>query len=149
MKKFSVLILFLLLFSIPISSQERSKDFGLFIKMDRTSHFGLLYNISCSISIRPSLYFRISDSITESYVGRLCVLYNFKNSEPDNFYAGPNITYVSYEDLTFLGLILGKNIKLSEKVTVFGELGFDLEFNNGINSLSMLSTGIGLLYYLD
>jgi len=144
-----VIITFLLFFPYGIYGQKKGQ-IGLTAKAQLIPHFGISYNISEGIKIRPSLYLEYSDGdFTSSIMTSLSILLKVSSDKSLSTYIGPDITYQGFIDTFFLGIILGTEYNIHKKINIFGEFGPSLKIGDGIEGINFLNTGIGITYYLN
>ncbi|MGC9365292.1 MAG: hypothetical protein ACP5FZ_12095 [Fidelibacterota bacterium] len=145
-QQFAILSI-LIIFALKINAQEKGK-FGITIKSQLVPQIGISYGFSDKIQTRVSTFLEFDDGdLFYSNISSLSVLIGAASDKSIYKYIGPDVTFNGYQEVFYLGLILGVQYRLHPKFGVFAEFGPSFKVINGIDSFSFLNTGIGIKYH--
>lgn len=137
----------IVIFSCFLSAQEKGQV-GVNVKAQIIPHIGISYGISDRIRTRLSMYLEFSDGdFLYSTVSSLSFQIKLSSDEFLSTYIGPDVTYHGFIDEFYLGIIFGTEYKVHNKLVLFAEFGPSLGVGDGIESLSFLNTGVGVMYF--
>jgi len=141
-----ILTILVILYS-SIRAQEKGQV-AINVKAQLIPQIGLSYRISDRIRTRLSTYLEFNEGdFIYSTVSSLNFQFKLSSDESLSTYIGPDFTYHGFIDDFFLGVILGAESKIHQKLSLFGEFGPCLRVGDGIEGISFLNTGVGIKYY--
>ncbi|HPC36847.1 MAG TPA: hypothetical protein PLW05_07755 [Candidatus Marinimicrobia bacterium] len=130
-----------------INAQEKGRV-GLTVKAQLIPQVGISYGISDNIQARLATYLEFSGGdFLYSTMSSLSFQIKLSSDEFLSTYIGPDVTYHGFIDEFYLGIIFGAEYKVHNKLVLFAEFGPSLGVGDGIESLSFLNTGVGVMYF--
>ena len=133
---------------LPVAASSQTRPISLVIKAGSGGQAGLDVRLTEKLSVR-GLAALATDFEDTSVVTSFAALYRVGGPGRLATRVGLSTTIVDFEDAALFGVLFGAEYALSDRFGVFGEVGLDADFGDGIGVVRTTnSTGVGVRYGL-
>ena len=134
------------LLAVSSAASAQDRPLGVAVKVGAVPQVGLDLRFAQTVGVRLLTSLSVDDEDARG-ISTVAVPLRFRPVGRTAVYLGPSVTFVNYEDVAFAGGLIGVEIEVGRRVSLFGEVALDVGLEERFtDATTELNTGIGAAY---
>lgn len=137
-----------------VCAQEQGQV-GVSAKAQLFPQAGLYWQIIDPLALRGGIFLIGGNNggspvdISDFFIASLAITWRWRMDDQLSIYTGPDFTYSDFVRDLFIGLVAGAQYQIYPRFGLYGELGVSLDVIDGVDTVQMFNTGIGIIVFFN